>query len=345
MSEFDPKQLDQLEDALDALDDPRSIDELRQTLGLDEQVADRLAAYRHVTAHAREALVDEPAPLDALARAMAAAQAEATGVLAPLPDVERPEPSAADVRGGWQRWWKRWRAGLIPLAALGGTAALVLWIVRPEGTPQLARADAEAEQQPARPTPLETEAASLERADAEAGAEDEAEAAAEPTPSTAKTAEDAAAVPSPAPAKKQAVDAPKARPGKEENIAGPDGSYAEQPAIDTEDPKGQLYERLEQAHAQRRKGNCVGAVSRYEQLLGQPDLDALQRARAEAGLGLCREFMGQTGKSDAHFGRAQAQDPTIDGWISRERTKTAPAPENKQRKSKRKAAAQSSESL
>lgn len=348
MSEFDPQQLDRLEDALDVLDDPRSNDELREALGLDEEVAARFETYRHLSAVTREALVDEPAPTNALARAMAAAEAEATGVITPLHAGAEPrEPGPADVRGGWQRWWKRWRAGLIPLAALGGTAALVLWIVRPEAAPHLARADREIEQAPARPAPLESEppaeVVDAERSDrSKPAATSDAEGAefdaTRPQPKARPSATE--------PSKQRLGGGGKAQTSKEENIASPDGSYAEQPAIDSEDPKGQLYERLEQAHALRRKGNCTSAVVRYERLLGQPDLDALQRARAEAGLGLCREFLGEPGKSGAHYGRAKAQDPTIEGWISSERTKTAPASEKSPRKAKRKkTAAQSSDSL
>lgn len=331
-TDFEPRQLDALEDALAVLDEAElELEEVAETYGLDDATRRRFAAYRDVSAAVRDALPEHEAPADALERAMAAVHAEATGVgvAAPLEPGDRPEPTAAEVAGGWGRWWKRWRAATIPLATLAGTAALVLWVVRPDGSGTLGEANtlAEGPARPTMPTPG-GEPATDELRDAE-------EAASEPEPAPGATesleAERSApsaveqAAPAPAKAKKTAPAL------KEENVAGPRG-YTEQPAIDTEDPKGQLYERLSAAHRMRRNGNCASAVIKYEALLGQPDLDAIQRARAEAGLGLCRDLLGDGKRSSAHFKAAREADPTIEGWIDSERTKTAPPGEKSRRK-------------
>jgi len=333
MSEFEPAQLDQLEDALAALEDPRALSEIARELQLDPQVADRFDAYREISRLTAAHLVDEPVPVDAYTRAVTAAQVETTGVGVAAPLAPAPEPLATDVKGGWQRWWKRWRAGLIPLTALGGTAALVLLMVRPGPEPELARATPGEFEQAARPSP--TMDASRGQGVEAKTAEEASDAAVEPEPELqADEARQLGELGSAGAAETKKA-APRARPAKEENIVGP-GGYQEQPAIDREDPKGLLYERLETAHQLRRQGNCASAIVKYQGLLGQPDLDALQRSKAEAGLGLCREFMGDQKRSDGHYGKARQSDPTIDGWISRERTKTAPVSEKSSRKAKQK---------
>ena len=125
-----------------------------------------------------------------------------------------------------------------------------------------------------------------------------------------------------------------ARPVKEENIAGSKG-YTEDP-VQTEDPKGQIYDRLEAADKQRRIGNCSTAIARYESLLRQPDLDANQKSRAQAGIGLCREVLGDSGKANESFKAAREINGSIDTWIKVERTKTAPAEKSAPRKKKSK---------
>lgn len=121
MAEFDPRQLDQLEDALEHLDDHESL------VGhagheLPSELIERLNEYQDVLALCRDAFPLE-SPRDELL----------TGVLAEAREVSRrPRAREAGQRSGWRRFWERWRGTVVPGFALATTAVVVLWVLDPD---------------------------------------------------------------------------------------------------------------------------------------------------------------------------------------------------------------------
>src|SRR5690606_6714686 len=117
VADFDPRQLDQLEDALEGLED---IDDL-ESLELSPALTERLAEYQDVLALCREAFPVEEPHADLLADVLAEAQAVS----------RRVKPSQVD-ESPWRRFWTRWRGTLVPGLALAGTAAAVLLLLEPK---------------------------------------------------------------------------------------------------------------------------------------------------------------------------------------------------------------------
>jgi hypothetical protein len=135
-AEFSPAELDRIEDAIEALEDGELPD------GLTNEMDDRLQEYQQILRLSREALPLEEVPEGVLDGVIEEARAAAAAPEA--------EPAAAAEHTGVFR--RLSRAFLLPTLALAGSAALVLWMVRPKEEPasdRLARA------------PLATERASV----------------------------------------------------------------------------------------------------------------------------------------------------------------------------------------
>lgn len=128
---FSPAELDLVEDALERLETDGVPAELRD----DEDrahLAGELEAYREILRLGREAMPLEEVPTGVLDAVLEEARRAAAGA---------PRPTGVS-------WWKRWRARVfLPMLAFGGSAALILWMVRPhDGADMHARAEPSAAQ-------------------------------------------------------------------------------------------------------------------------------------------------------------------------------------------------------
>ncbi|MCA9681914.1 MAG: hypothetical protein KC457_06940 [Myxococcales bacterium] len=130
MADFEPRELDLLEDALEDLEHFEDLEDLELSPALTE----RLGEYRDVLALCRQSFpLEEPS------------DAVLVDVLAEAREVSR-RPVLRDGGAtvelvGWRRVWERWRGTLIPGLALAGTAAVVLWVLDPDAQQDLARVD------------------------------------------------------------------------------------------------------------------------------------------------------------------------------------------------------------
>jgi hypothetical protein len=301
MAEFSPRELDQLEDALEGLEDLEDL----SALGIAPPLHDRLLDYQKVLRVSRDALPLEEVPGGLL-----------DGVLAEARDAKAAEPERP---GAWQRW----RAALIPVFALAGTAAAVLWIVKPS-EPMVGSAD----------TPAQTAA---RRAPAPSP-EPTSEAAASTTPAPALVEREASAVPAEQPAEPMAADDAKAtaKPASAARKAEAKPA-ADQPAPDPAQQldKEQVLDLIDSGDNARRAGDCDGAERLYRRA-EKAAFNTQARARAWMGLGLCEERRGI--EDSRYLSDAKAADPKLDAKIEQERAsmrKSKPAPK-KQSQSKSK---------
>ena len=305
MAEFTPQELDALEDGLEALGDDADL----ATLDVPDVVRERLEDYQSILALTRDALpAEEPGP-SVLTSVLAEARAATVDSVAPA------QPSL----------WQRWRKSLVPVLALAGTTAAVLWIISPDAArepdlPEMAaaeRKDAGPDDAPLEAAGEKAAAASstpiVEQSKAEEAEEDAVEA--EPAPAQAV---DEALEPKPA------LEVPDEKPKKKSKMAPGKGGGAVPGAMPQEEPavapadKDSLWSLVDSANRKRLAGTCGSAISIYRQVIngGQDDV---ARARAHAGIGLCLEYQGRAGEADAAFAEARKAAPGIDSWIVAQR--------------------------
>ncbi|PCC75166.1 hypothetical protein SAMN02745121_03626 [Nannocystis exedens] len=309
-SDFTPDELDLLEDALEWMEDPARRGDLEAMPAPLRQRADEYAAILAMT---REAMPEEdvsPGLLD--------------GILAEARRAAPPPASAA--AEGPSLWERLRRSFLLPGVALAGTAALLLWVARPvdEAGPSIREEAAPS------PAPAAPEAAREPRPVPEPGGlkdmspppdEREAEAPAEVAPTSA--AADAASVPGaieqepPSPAMKAARGgAPakkKAMELDEEPLPGL--AVPEEQRVDAD--KESVRDQLESGDRARNKGRCDLAEAEYA-AVANSNGPAAERARALAGLGLCREAAGKTADAERYFEAARSLDAGVERWLGGE---------------------------
>lgn len=308
-SEFTPEELDLLEDALEWVGDPARGAEID---AMPAPVRARIDEYAAILALAREALPEEdvaPGLLD--------------GILAEARQAA-PTPTPREEGPGW--WERLRRSFLLPGVALAGTAALLLWVARPVDEAPSVHDD----EKSAAPAPAAPEAArELERgAPADAVEPDPSDMApesddrkdsssqeAEPTPGAEQVPAAEAAIAEPpalkpsrgygggAPAKAKKAEAQAPLPGLDVD---------EETRVDAD--KESVRDRLESGDAARRKGNCEAAARDYA-AVARSTGPAAERARALAGLGLCREAEGDESGAGRYFEEALRLDPGIEKWL------------------------------
>lgn len=291
MAEFDPRQLDQLEDALERIDDRTDL----ESLELSAELSERLGEYQDVLGLCRDAFpIEEPS--DALLSEVIAEAHEVTRRSRP-----GPEP------GAWRQFWHRWRGTLIPGVALAGTAAaLLLWL---EPDAQLSASlpsdrddKREQVQTDERPEPASEPSIDPQPDQPELGVDTHAEpdeldidragggGSVEPDPEQRR------------PSKRKKTPAIEPEPTPEPTPLSKDDTWAE----------------LEQADAARRKGKCGDARGHYESII-EASADNYAIAQARAGIGLCLEQQRRDDEAEAWFDKARATSPGVDSWIERER--------------------------
>jgi hypothetical protein len=325
MAEVDlgPDELDRLEDALEVLELDGALERWTED-ELGPRVYARLVDYRDVLAATREALPLEDVPAGVLDGVLAQAQQAATA------------PAVA-ARAAEASWWSRARRSfMVPVLALAGTAALVLWVLDPKDQAEVVDPPAAAEA-PAR---------------AQAVRADQAEQKAAPTPSAAPV--EAAAVPDEAEPSLAPIDAPEGAVTTVEAEARKDADH-QAPAKPTEVDAGRSKNTLGSAYGglpggsggalpgpaqpqkksggstapasgtsgrwdlvargdrARQAGDCVAARDEYA--LALEDDEPQVRARAFAGLGLCDAAVGDEASADANYERARALDDGIGRFI------------------------------
>lgn len=323
---FTPEELDRIEDALEGLEAWEVIEDP------SPQVRDVLESYRGLLVASREALPMEEVPQGALEAVFAEARAAA----AQPSEVETP---AQDKKPSF--FARLRRSFLVPSLALAGTAALVLWIARPQDSESLIDqpvaanssvddkdGDLGKEKAPERPSPASAEpAATPVEADesAEEIVQEEAEAEPEDIPADA-TRQQAAPAPVVPGTMNDLGEAPEVEQKKDAKL----------PNADPEDG-GPAWHLIERGDRSRQDGDCAAARSDY--LVATEDDDPKVRARAYAGIGLCQELAGDDAGAIDAFERARGQDATVDGYIQGERNPSGTyKPSTKKKRKPRKSA-------
>ncbi|MFV8751088.1 hypothetical protein ACNOYE_11140 [Nannocystaceae bacterium ST9] len=303
MADFDPRQLDALEDALEDLE----IDDDLAGLDLAPELLERLAEYQQVLALTRDALPLDDPPEGLLDDVLAEAREVARN--APAPIVESNS-------GGWRRTWERWRSTLVPVATLAGAAALVLWIAKPGADRELAVVDhdaakSEAEPEPSKPgEPASGQSRERDSVDAAGSASEPIEA----PPATEELALD----------EEDLVGLEPAKPAskRKSTSGGSNAGDAPTPMVapDPIEPLGKddAWNELERADAARRKGDCDRARKLYDKVVAAAS-QSTAIARAKAGIGLCFEQDGKSSQADTWFDDARSSSPSIDSWIRSQR--------------------------
>jgi cell division septation protein DedD len=309
VAEFDPRQLDQLEDALEHLADHRDL----ESLELPAAVTERLSEYEDVLALCRDAFPLESPPDELL-----------TGVIAEAREVSRRPRSRNNQRRAWRRAWERWRGTVVPGFALAATAAVVLWVLDPDAQLQHA-------------TELSN---TSDRADGSANAElERSEPASEATNEIAMP--DALEPP-----KQQTVAPPEPQPKPDEQRTNPKSGGGSKPAKSKAEPeptpepapaamnKDETWTTLERADAARRTGNCDRARSLYDEVIAASS-DSQAIAQAKGGIGLCFEQDRRDSDATKWFNDARAASPSIDAWINDQREEQPLPGEIKKARSKK----------
>ncbi|MDC0723015.1 hypothetical protein [Nannocystis bainbridge] len=309
-SDFTPDELDLLEDALEWMEDPARRAELEAMPAPLRQRADEYASILAMTREAMPAEDVAPGVLD--------------GILA---EARRSAPPPSQPAAEGPSLWERLRRSfLLPGVALAGTAALLLWVARPtdEAGPSI-REEAAPSPAPAAPEAREPRAAPESDGPKDMSpptddAKGEASAAVEVAPAPAA---DAASVPgavyqepaSPAmkamrggaPAKKKAIDVDE---GPLPGISVPEAQR-----IDAD--KESVRDQLESGDRARNKGRCDVAEAEYA-AVANSNGPAAERARALAGLGLCREAAGKSADAERYFDAARSLDSGVERWLGGE---------------------------
>jgi hypothetical protein len=316
VADFDPRQLDQLEDALERLDEDR---EDLESLELPPEVLARLAEYQDVLALCRDAFPPETPRDDVL-----------TVVLDEAREVSRRPRSRDDNRrSGWRRFWERWRGTMVPGLALATTAAVVLWVFDPSRGVDMAT-ELSSEKLDDRPSQVELErtqptAESSNQTRNEEPSDEPSAEPPEPTPSVDVEP------PEPAVDKTQQIE-PKIPGSKVKKAAGgvaPEPEPAPQPMN-----KDETWTSLERADSARRTGNCDKARKIYDEVIAaSSDVQAI--AQAKGGIGLCFEQDRRDSEASKWFEQARSASPGIDAWIDRQRDEQPLPGEAKKPRSKK----------
>lgn len=327
---FTPEELDRIEDALEGLEAWEVVEDP------SPQVRDVLESYRGLLVASREALPMEEVPQGALE----AVFAEARAVAAAPSDAETPAQEKKPSFFARLR-----RSFLVPSLALAGTAALVLWIARPQDSESLMdqpvaanssvddkdAGDLAKEKAPERSSPASAEPAAtpveVDEAEEEIVQEEpqaEAEPEDVPADATRQQAAPASVVPG---AMNDLGEAPEVEQKKDAKL----------PNADPEDG-GPAWHLIERGDRSRQDGDCAAARSDY--LVATEDDDPKVRARAYAGIGLCQELAGDDAGAIDAFERARGQDADVDSYIQGERNPSGtykPAAKKRRRKAKKSA--------
>lgn len=321
-AQFRPDELDRIEDALaslelaDVVTDP------------SPHVAARLREYQQLLVASRDALPLQDVPAGLLDGVLAEARQAAPA----LEPAAAPKPS----------WWRRFRRNfLVPATALAGTAALVLFIARPDPDTEEVTA--------AKPT-----AASAEGDEAPAGSEPESSAPAAPEPEAAadpgnlakEQAEGEEDIPtqdlrarsgsSPAPA---VAVPPAEQSGKLDPLGsvGGEENRLQQKQEDAKTAEPQIppgWDLIDRADDARKRGDCRSARQDYN--IATEDDDAAVRARAYMGLGLCDDAAGNSDAAEENFAKARGEDGAVAPLIDKETNKPYRPAAKKSRRSKSK---------
>lgn len=327
---FSPEELDRIEDALEGLEDNALVEDASPI------VHDLLTEYRDILVASREALPMQEVPDGVLASVFAEAHAAA-----PLTTAESPEPVKRP--GFFERLRKSF---LVPSLALAGTAALVLWISRPQDAAELMDAPNDdaiataksADAAAAAPEKTVEAAASV---DPEVVEGDEAPARTQQAPASAAPVIPGAAEPAPEPKtepepdeKSQQTLGGRVNGGLDDLGDAPDEVKADKGKTEAGGPAWHLIERADRS---RQDGDCAAARSDYG--IATEDDDPGVRARAYAGIGLCNESAGDDAGALDAFERARGTDPGVNKYINAERNPSGayrpkPRPKSKSRKKK-----------
>jgi hypothetical protein len=330
VAEFDPRQLDQLEDALELLDD-HDLD--HESLELPADLIERLDEYQDVLALCRDAFPLESPPDELL-----------TGVLAEAREASRrPRSRDAGQRGGWRRFWERWRGTVVPGFALAATAVVVLWALDPDAQLEHATelsntSEAKAELQ--RTQPAAETSRSDDRTDlaSSSGNSDEPSQTTDQASGSSESSESSPdeqdpETPEPKPSASKAV-----KKSKADDAFDPEPEPAPTPMS-----KDDTWTNLERADTARRAGNCDRARSIYDDVIAASS-DALAIAQAKGGIGLCFEQDRLDSEAATWFESARAASPGIDTWINRQRDEQ-PMPGESKKPTSKKAQAVEADSL
>jgi hypothetical protein len=305
-SDFTPEELDLLEDALEWVGDPARRADLE---AMPAPLRRRADEYASILAMTREAMPEEDVAPGLLDGILAEARRAAS---LPAPQVEGPS-----------LWERLRRSFLLPGVALAGTAALLLWVARPvdEAAPSIhedaarAPAPAPAPAAPEPPAAQAGEAADLKDMSPHTERREDVQAPAEVAPAPADAA--AAVVPGamdPAPAAKATRGGSPAKSKKmeAEDTPLPGLSVPEGRRVDAD--KDSVRDQLESGDRARQKGRCDLAVAEYT-AVANSNGPAAERARALAGLGLCREAAGKDVDAERYFEEARSLDSGVDQWL------------------------------
>ncbi len=328
-AEFRPDELDRIEDALESL-------ELADTVtDASPHVAARLREYQQLLVASRDALPLQEVPAGLLDGVLAEAR-RAAPALSPTP-APAPEPTA------WQRFR---RSFLVPITALAGTAALVLFIARPDPDHEEI---AKAESAPASAdASVSQKASGAPQSAAPAAPEPEPAAEPEEAPADERAIEQAEleeALPSPDPAATTPTQAPARAPAMDPigNAEGGDGAFDRQQKQDAKPvepliPPG--WDLIDRADAARKRGDCRSARLDYD--IATEDDDAAVRARAYMGMGLCDSAAGNGDAAEENFAKARDEDGAVAPLIDDETNKPYRPAAKKSNRSKSKPKARSS---
>jgi hypothetical protein len=334
VAEFDPRQLDQLEDALEHLDDHDLADH-DDSLELPAELIERLSEYQDVLALCRDAFPLESPPEELL-----------IGVIAEAREVSRrPRTRDVDRYGGWRRFWERWRGTVVPGFALATTAVVVLWVLDPA-------ADLEQVTELSSSSELEDRSveAELERTQA-AGESSNTAKADEPERADQPGQTEQPAVEPPDPTSDEqgsdAIEAIQPKPKTSEKAPTKsklDDTYepAPEPAP-TPMSKDETWTNLERADSLRRAGNCDRARSTYDDVIAASS-DASAIGQAKAGIGLCFEQDRRDSEAAKWFEDARGDSPGIDAWIDDQRDEQ-PLPGESKKPSSKKSQAMEADAL
>jgi hypothetical protein len=332
MAEADlgPSELDVLEDALEELELDGALDRFAAD-DVDPRVCARLVDYRSVLAAARQALPFEDVPAGVLDDVLAQARQAAAA------------PAAAQVHEPW--WTRLRRSFMVPVLALAGTAALVLWVFDPKDQATLTDPPPSGSPTPAAERSMAAEKTPAAAARLEEG-EDEQGAEATPAAPTVATPDAAAVDAKDAEASEIAgteakLDAYRkneepAKPAEGRGMTslgdvpgassgGVGGGVPSQPQAQTKSggsagAASGRWDLVSRGDRARQAGDCVAA--REEYALALEDDEPRVRARAFAGLGLCDAAAGDEPSADANYEKARALDDEVGEFIDSQNERT-----------------------